>query len=328
MKRIGVILFLLGWPVLPAHAGNTCLSQSSVPTFQVGQSVPSVCDTHGTQKVMTVDQNGAYVAGGGGGGGDASAANQLLQNDYLDGVEGLITSTNSKLDTLNTSVNTELPAAAALADDTANPTVPGVASFNMCFDGSTWDRCVKGTGGAGTVDANTTRTTEATDSQLSAGVGAAGDAAVTAGSTGSITGKLRQISSDIDAIKTAVQLIDDDQTGASLNHKVSAGTTEDETEIKATAGRLLSIQITNSAATVAYFRCANLTAANTTPGTSTVFYGLAVPGATTGAGITANFGSMGVAFSTALTCWVVTGKAETDVAEVGANDIQWNIQYK
>jgi len=301
MKRIGVILFLLGWPVLPAHAGNTCLSQSSVPTFQVGQSVPSVCDTHGTQKVMTVDQNGAYVAGGGGGGGDASAANQLLQNDYLDGVEGLITSTNSKLDTLNTSVNTELPAAAALADDTANPTVPGVASFNMCFDGSTWDRCVKGTGGSGTVDSATARTTEATDSQLS---------------------------SDVAAIKTAVQLIDDDQTGASVKHFVTAGTTEDETEIKNAAGRLLSVQASNSAATVAYLRCANLTAANTSPGSSTVFWGMAIPGATTGAGVVANFGPMGIAFSTALTCWVVGGKAESDVAEVGANDVQVNIQYK
>lgn len=47
--------------------------------------------------------------------------------------------------TSNKTTDTELPAAAALADDTANPTVPGVASYNMCFDGSTWDRCVKAT---------------------------------------------------------------------------------------------------------------------------------------------------------------------------------------
>ncbi len=36
---------------------------------------------------------------------------------------------------------TELPAAAALADNTANPTIPAVAAFQMCFDGTTWDRC-------------------------------------------------------------------------------------------------------------------------------------------------------------------------------------------
>lgn len=35
---------------------------------------------------------------------------------------------------------TELPAAAALADATANPTVPGVASFLMGWNGTTWDR--------------------------------------------------------------------------------------------------------------------------------------------------------------------------------------------
>ena len=37
-------------------------------------------------------------------------------------------------------VDSELPAAAALADNTANPTVPGVGAFGLVFDGSTWDR--------------------------------------------------------------------------------------------------------------------------------------------------------------------------------------------
>jgi hypothetical protein len=36
--------------------------------------------------------------------------------------------------------DTELPAAGALADDTANPTVPAVAAHLMVWDGSTWDR--------------------------------------------------------------------------------------------------------------------------------------------------------------------------------------------
>ncbi len=37
-------------------------------------------------------------------------------------------------------VDSELPAAAALADATANPTVPGVGGFLMGFNGTTWDR--------------------------------------------------------------------------------------------------------------------------------------------------------------------------------------------
>lgn len=39
--------------------------------------------------------------------------------------------------------DTEMPAAATLADATSNPTTTGVASYNMCFNGTTWDRCVK-----------------------------------------------------------------------------------------------------------------------------------------------------------------------------------------
>lgn len=37
-------------------------------------------------------------------------------------------------------VDSEFPAAAALADNTANPTTTCVASMLMCFDGTTWDR--------------------------------------------------------------------------------------------------------------------------------------------------------------------------------------------
>ena len=58
-----------------------------------------------------------------------------------------------------TNADTEMPAAATLADDTTNPTVPGVASFNMCFDGTTWDRCTKATAGQGAVDTATQRVT-------------------------------------------------------------------------------------------------------------------------------------------------------------------------
>ncbi len=37
-------------------------------------------------------------------------------------------------------VDTELPTAATLGDDTTNPSVPGVGSFGHVWDGSTWDR--------------------------------------------------------------------------------------------------------------------------------------------------------------------------------------------
>lgn len=130
------------------------------------------------------------------------------------------------------------------------------------------------------------------------------------------------------SLLTALQLIDDDQTGASMHHRVSVGTTEDEHEIKGSAGRLFAINVTNTNAAVRYLRCANQVIGSTTPGTTTVWYGMAIPGATTGAGYTANFGPSGVAFSTGLTCWLVTGAAETDVAEVAANEINVNYTFK
>lgn len=58
---------------------------------------------------------------------------------------------------------TELPAAAALGDDAANPTTTSVGAYLMCYDGSTWDRCPTSTGGAGAVDSNTSRVVIATD---------------------------------------------------------------------------------------------------------------------------------------------------------------------
>lgn len=48
-------------------------------------------------------------------------------------------------------VDTELPAAAALADNTANPTVPGVGAYLMALDGATWDRVLMGAQGLLTV---------------------------------------------------------------------------------------------------------------------------------------------------------------------------------
>jgi hypothetical protein len=42
------------------------------------------------------------------------------------------------------------PAPAALADATANPTTSGLANYNMCFNGTTWDRCKSATLGNGT----------------------------------------------------------------------------------------------------------------------------------------------------------------------------------
>jgi hypothetical protein len=71
------------------------------------------------------------------------------------------------------SVDTELPAAAALADNTATPTAPAVGAFLMVYDGATWDMA-RGTSANGltvsfpSAQAVTVGGTVAVDSELPA----------------------------------------------------------------------------------------------------------------------------------------------------------------
>jgi hypothetical protein len=61
--------------------------------------------------------------------GGATSALQTTGNASLDSLDGGLSDLNAKV-----------PAAAALADNTANPTLSAIASYTMVFDGSTWDR--------------------------------------------------------------------------------------------------------------------------------------------------------------------------------------------
>lgn len=62
---------------------------------------------------------------------------------HVDGIEGLIGTTNTNTGNTATSVSSidgKLPSAAAMADNTSNPTVTKIGSYLMGYDGSTWDR--------------------------------------------------------------------------------------------------------------------------------------------------------------------------------------------
>ena len=58
--------------------------------------------------------------------------------------DGLLVNIGANNDVTVTSgsitADTELPVAAALADNTANPTAPAVGAFGLVWDGATWDR--------------------------------------------------------------------------------------------------------------------------------------------------------------------------------------------
>lgn len=114
---------------------------------------------------------------------------------------------------------------------------------------------------------------------------------------------------------------------ATVHTKISVGLTEDETQIKATSGAVFSITATNTNAAARYLKCYDLTAANAAPGTSTPWLRLAIPPAATSGALHVAFPT-GAFFSTALTCALVTGSADSDVTEVAAGEIMWFITYK
>lgn len=113
-----------------------------------------------------------------------------------------------------------------------------------------------------------------------------------------------------------------------MKRYISAGSTEDESEVKNAAGVLYSISARNVHATAkAHVKCTNATAANTTPGTTTVWYEMVVP-PTNGGFIQDSFGPSGVTFGTALTCYIVLGAADNAVDEVAAGDVTYNLVYR
>jgi hypothetical protein len=58
----------------------------------------------------------------------------------------------SNAGTFAVQADTELPAAAALADAAANPTAPAVGGFGMLWNGATWDRAPGSAAGGATTN--------------------------------------------------------------------------------------------------------------------------------------------------------------------------------
>lgn len=139
---------------------------STPPTLTNGQEVGLMFDSAGALKVSGAGGGTQYAEDIAHTTGDQMTMAGAVRRDTAAAGSG----TDGDISTINVDAtgrmwtNTELPDAAALADNTSNPTVPGVGSFNMCWDGTNWDRCPTGTGGNGTVDANTQRVTIASDS--------------------------------------------------------------------------------------------------------------------------------------------------------------------
>ena len=103
---------------------------------------------------------------------------------------------------------------------------------------------------------------------------------------------------------------------------------ETEEEIKATAGCVYGMWITNTATTTRWVKFYNATAANTTVGTTTPVITIGIPGNTTD-DIAGSFGpgGVGIQFGTAITVAATTGVADNDTGAPGANDVIINVFY-
>jgi hypothetical protein len=128
----------------------------------------------------------------------------------------------------------------------------------------------------------------------------------------------------VDAAGASVGVSDDcDGTIPSHKYYITAGSGDNESQVKATAGTFCSIVASNSdAAADAHIKCTNLTAANTTPGSSTIFYEILVP-----FGLTVT-DAPHIPFSVAMTCYVVTGQAATDATDAASEDVTYSLRYR
>jgi hypothetical protein len=103
---------------------------------------------------------------------------------------------------------------------------------------------------------------------------------------------------------------------------------ESEEEVKATAGQVYSMWVSNMATSSRFVKFYNLTAANTTVGSSTPVITIAIPGNTSD-DVTGLFGgAYGITFDTAISVAATTGIADADTGAPAANDVICNIFYK
>lgn len=132
-----------------------------VPVSDAGTTL-SVDDGAGS---LTVDNAALSVVGAGA---EATAQRVTLSTESLAALESVTVQNPSGASAVNIQdggnsitvdgtvsvsgpVDTELPAAAALADATANPTIPSVGAETLVFNGTTWDRQRGSTTGTQTI---------------------------------------------------------------------------------------------------------------------------------------------------------------------------------
>lgn len=247
-------------------------------------------------------------------------------------------------------VDTELPSAAALADGASNPTTPTVGSANLLYNGTSWDRARGDTTNGLDVDVTRVQGTVTVGAHDLSGSALAAlqliddpvvpdDAAFTVG-----TSKV-QVAGFL-ADEASTDLVDEGDVGAAritLDRKqvvaqyahVSGGWTPyklisaastNATSVKASAGQVGVILVTNTNASPRYLKFYNKASAPSV-GTDTPVLTLAIPGNSAGAGISLPAGA-GFEFTTGIAFALTTAPEDSSIGPVAANEIIVNLGYK
>lgn len=167
--------------------------------------------------------------------------------------------------------------------------------------------------------------------------GAIADAAATAGSTGTLSAKLRLMTTQLASLITnlgsplqaggSVQTVPGTTGGLSVFF-LQPTASDNHATIKAGAGQVYKIAITNNQAVINYVRLYNATTGfNGCNSATNLVYENAIPGNTTATGIMDEW-SQGMAFSTGISICVTTGYATTDTTNATASAMNVNIGYK
>ena len=113
--------------------------------------------------------------------------------------------------------------------------------------------------------------------------------------------------------------------GGATPYKLVSAATTNATSVKASAGQVYSVMVTNTNAAVRYFKLYNKASAPTV-GTDTPVQVYAIPGATTGGGFTLTL-PVGTAFATGIAFATTSGAADTDTGAVALSEILVNLTY-
>jgi hypothetical protein len=103
---------------------------------------------------------------------------------------------------------------------------------------------------------------------------------------------------------------------------------ESEEEVKATAGTVYGVWVSNMATSTRFLKFYNATAANVTVGTTTPVITIAIPGNTSDdVSAVLGAGGHGIKFDTAICVAATTGLADNDTGAPSANDVLVNVFY-